>query len=332
MPEAREREGAGARPRGEHPGRASGRFEDLTMAQWGETINASFAALDITAPVESAFRANLSTVELDDVHLFDMVTTAHRVVHSPDLVAQDAGEYLKLSLQLEGEARLSQDGRDCVLAPGSLGLYVAYRPYELVFDGPQHSMVMTFPRSVVHLLPAPLDTVTAHRVSQDEGLGRVAVPMFRNLAENMDLLHGPHAIKLVRSALDMLVSVLSAEVVEPAPGQAGDLLVQQATAYIDDHLADPELSPGSVARALYVSVRQLHSSFAAQELTVAAHIRAQRLAGIRTALADPAQCHDTVHTISARHGLVDPAHVSKVFKAEYGETPSAYRRRVRAAS
>ena len=311
---------------------AAGRRTDLTLAQWRETINASFAALEITAPVDSEFRADLTTVELDDVHLFDMTTGAHRVVRTAEMVARDAGEYLKLSLQLQGRARLRQDGRECVLGPRGLGLYAAYRPYELVYDGPQHSLVMTFPRSVVQLIPAQLDLVTAQRIGQEDGLGRVAVPMFRNLAENMDLLRGPHASKLVRSALDMLVSVLSAEVVEPAGAHAGDLLVQQATAYIADHLADPELSPGSIARALYVSVRQLHSRFAAQHLTVAAHIRAVRLAAIRAELADPAHRDDTVHTISARHGLTDPAHVSKAFKAEYGESPTAYRRRVLSSS
>lgn len=311
---------------------AAGRRTDLTLAQWRETINASSAALEITTPVDSEFRADLTTVELDDVHLFDMTTGAHRVVRTAEMVARDAGEYLKLSLQLQGRARLRQDGRECVLGPGGLGLYAAYRPYELVYDGPQHSLVMTFPRSVVQLIPAQLDLVTAQRIGQEDGLGRVAVPMFRNLAENMDLLRGPHASKLVRSALDMLVSVLSAEVVEPAGAHAGDLLVQQATAYIADHLADPELSPGSIARALYVSVRQLHSRFAAQHLTVAAHIRAVRLAAIRAELADPAHRDDTVHTISARHGLTDPAHVSKAFKAEYGESPTAYRRRVLSSS
>lgn len=82
----------------------------------------------------------------------------------------------------------------------------------------------------------------------------------------------------IRSALDMLVSVLSAEVVEPAEENASDLLVQQTMAYIAGHLDDPELSPGSVARALYVSVRQVHTRFAAQDFTVASHIRAVRLA------------------------------------------------------
>lgn len=306
--------------------------QQLDLDQWRAAIRRSFAALEITAPDEERFQANLRSVELDDVHLFDMTTDAHRVVRTAQLVEQDQGEYFKLSLQLEGECILRQDGRECVLRPGDLGLYVAYRPYELDFRGPQHSMVMTFPRSVVHMTPAQIELVTARRVTQDRGLGRVAAPMFRDLAENMDVLHGPHAMRLVRSALGMLVSVLSSEVLELHTVEPGDLLVQQASAYIDDHLGDPDLSPGDIAKALYVSVRQLHSRFAAQELTVSSSIRLKRLEAIRDDLADPALSDETVHAVSCRHGLLDPAHLSKAFKAEFGETPSAYRRRILAGS
>ncbi|MBD2765829.1 helix-turn-helix domain-containing protein [Kocuria sp. cx-455] len=306
----------------------SGQHTDLTMEQWRTVIRRSFAALEITAPDEERFRANLRAVELDDVHLFDMTTDAHRVIRTAQLVEQDQGEYFKLSLQLDGECLLRQDGRECVLRPGDLGLYVAYRPYELEYRGPQHSMVMTFPRSVVHMTPAQVELVTARRVTQDHGLGRVAAPMFRDLAENMDILHGPHAMRLVRSALGMLVSVLSSDVLELSAEQPGDLLVQQASAYIDDHLGNPELTPGTIAKALYVSVRQLHSRFAAQDLTVSSSIRLKRLEAIRGDLADPALAEETVQAVSGRYGLLDPAHVSKSFKAEFGETPSAYRRRV----
>ncbi|MEX5274142.1 MULTISPECIES: helix-turn-helix domain-containing protein [Kocuria] len=310
----------------------AGLYTGLTMPQWREVIRGSFSALEITAPNEGQFRANLRVVELDDVHLFDMSTDAHRVVRTAQLVEQDQGEYFKLSLQLEGVCTLRQDGRECQLEPGDLGLYVAYRPYELDFRGPQHSMVMTFPRSVVHMTPAQVEMVTARRITQDHGLGRVAAPMFRDLAENMDLLHGPHAMRLVRSALGMLVSVLSSDVLELSEEQPGDLLVQQAAAYIDDHLGDSELSPGTIAKALYVSVRQLHSRFAAQDLTVSSTVRLKRLEAIREDLSDPALADETVHSVSSRYGLLDAAHVSKSFKAEYGETPSAYRRRILAGA
>lgn len=130
----------------------------------------------------------------------------------------------------------------------------------------------------------------------------------------------------------MLVSVLSSDVLELSEEQPGDLLVQQAAAYIDDHLGDSELSPGTIAKALYVSVRQLHSRFAAQDLTVSSTVRLKRLEAIREDLSDPALADETVHSVSSRYGLLDAAHVSKSFKAEYGETPSAYRRRILAGA
>lgn len=306
-------------------GESSQRVAGLTMARWREIIGESFAALQLSAPDEAAFRADLRTVFLEDVHLFDMATGAHDVVRTAELVARETGAYCKLSLQLEGSVELTQDGRTCTLGPGDLGLYVADRPYRLHYERAQHSLVITFPQSFVHMTPGQVGRVTATRVSQDRGLGRVAAPMFRELAENMDILQGPHAMRLVRSALDMLVSVLSSEVL--ATDGQGDLLVRQASAYIEDHLDDPDLSPGKIAGALYVSVRQLHSRFAVQDLTVSAFVRARRLEGIRQELGDPLLRAETVNAISSRHGLLDPAHVSKAFKAEFGETPSAYRRR-----
>ena len=309
-------------------GQSSQRWEGLTMARWREIIGESFAALQLSAPDEAGFRADLRTVLLEDVHLFDMATGPHDVVRTAELVARDTGAYCKLSLQLEGTVELSQDGRACVLEPGDLGLYVADRPYRLRYERAQHSLVITFPQSFVQLTPAQVDRVTATRVSQDRGLGRVAAPMFRELAENLDILQGPHAMRLVRSALDMLVSVLSSEVLAAGGSGEADLLVHQASSYIEEHLDDPELSPGRIARALYVSVRQLHARFAAQDLTVSAFVRARRLEGIRQELGDPLLRGETVNAISTRYGLLDPAHVSKAFKAEFGETPSSYRRRV----
>lgn len=309
-------------------GESSQRWEGLTMARWREIVGESFAALQLSAPDEEAFRADLRTVFLEDVHLFDMATGPHDVVRTAELVARDTGAYCKLSLQLEGAVELTQDGRTCVLEPGDLGLYVADRPYRLHYERAQHCLVITFPQSFVQLTPAQVARVTATRVNHDRGLGRVAAPMFRELAENLDILQGPHAMRLVRSALDMLVSVLSSEVLAAGGHGPEDLLVQQASAYIEDHLDDPDLSPGKIARALYVSVRQLHSRFAAQDLTVSAFVRARRLEGIRQGLGDPLLRAETVNAISTRYGLLDPAHVSKAFKAEFGETPSSYRRRV----
>lgn len=300
----------------------------LTMPEWRRLISRSFAPLRLSSEDERSFRAELREVALEEVHLFDMSTDAHRVVRSPDLIDPAARAYCKLSLQLSGSARLVQDGRTCDLAAGDLALYVTQRPYELSYEEAQRSLVVIFPQSMVHLSPDQISLITATPVSGASGLGKVAVPLFEQLARNMDVLSGPHAMSLVRSALDMLVTVLSAESRESGRDTAESPLLQQAIALIDERLGDPELGPHDIAEHLFVSLRQLHSRFAANGLTVASYIRTRRLQAIRQDLANPLLAHEAVHTISTRYGLVDASHVSKAFKTEFGESPSAYRARI----
>lgn len=300
----------------------------LTLAEWAPLASRQFHGLRITAPNPETFRAGLREVNLGDVRLFDIVTDPSVVSRTPDLIGPEDEPYCKLSLQLHGAARLTQDGRSCTIAPGDLALYVTQRPYELVYETDMRCLVVHFPQSFVHMTPAQLALNTATVISREQGLGKVAVPLFEQLAHNLDVLSGPHAMALVRSALDMLVTVLSADSLAAGRDTEDSPLLQQAFAYIEDHLADPELGPTTIARHLYVSVRQLHARFAAQDLKIAGYIRRRRLEAIRQDLSDPVLAHETVHAISARYGLLDAAHVSKTFKAEFGESPTAYRARV----
>src|SRR5699024_6032334 len=148
------------------------------------------------------------------------------------------------------------------------------------------------------------------------GLGRVAVPLFEQLAINFSILQGPHAIRLVRSALEMLVTVLL-EASRDNEDNQDNPLFDQAVAYIDDHLHDPELGPQKIADYFYVSLRQLHGKFSEEDETVSAYIRNERMRRIREDLGDPSYQHETVQTIGSRYGLTDASHVSKLFKQIY---------------
>lgn len=143
------------------------------------------------------------------------------------------------------------------------------------------------------------------------------MPLFEQLAMNFSILQGPHALRLVRSGLEMLVTVLL-EASRNNDGQSHENpLFDQAVAFIDDHLHDPQLGPQNIGDYFYVSLRQLHGKFAEEDQTISAFIRND--------LADPTHQEETVQTISSRYGLTDASHVSKLFKQTYGETPSGYR-------
>ena len=105
------------------------------------------------------------------------------------------------------------------------------------------------------------------------------------------MLSGPHALSLVKSALDILVTVLSAETREIAQDTGGNIIFHRAVSYIDAHLGEEKLTPTVIADALFVSLRQLHTRFSERNLTVSSFVRARRLTAIRQDLANPLLVH-----------------------------------------
>ncbi|MFJ6617666.1 helix-turn-helix domain-containing protein [Kitasatospora sp. NPDC091335] len=110
------------------------------------------------------------------------------------------------------------------------------------------------------------------------------------------------------------------------PEARNRMLLARINAFIEDNLAEPALSPTSVAAHHGISVRTLHYLFRQQGETVAATIRSRRLARCRAALSDPALRALPVHAVGARWGLADAASFSRSFRGAYGVTPAEHRR------
>ena len=298
---------------------------DQDFWTWAQQAQANFPHIELRTPDREAFRAGQHHVSLGEVALFDMYTGPHTVTQHSVVPTTEHEALCKLSLQFSGTTVLTQDGRECLLQPGDLALYVANRPYTLHYEDEQRSLIIQFPQELLHLVQNQISQVTAVPISDDSGLGKVAVPLFKKLALNLHILQGPHALQLIRSALEMLVTVLFAASRNQDDLQEDNPLFQQAVAFIDDHLHDPELGPQMIADHFYVSLRQLHGKFSEENQTVSAYIRNERIRRIRDDLAKPAYRDETVQSISSRYGLTDASHVSKLFKQTYGETPSGYR-------
>ena len=93
--------------------------------------------------------------------------------------------------------------------------------------------------------------------------------------------------------------------------------------YVRTHLQDPELGPASIARAYAMSVRALHALFEDGDASVAGLVRSERLPRCLEDLQLPNG--GSVTDIAFRWGFCDAAHFSRVFKREFGATPSEVR-------
>jgi AraC-like DNA-binding protein len=171
--------------------------------------------------------------------------------------------------------------------------------------------------------------LTAVPVAADDGAAALAAPLLRRVALDLDSYRPASAARLST----VVMNLVTAAVAERAD-QCGSLaaesreqtLLLRIHAFIEQHLSDPDLAPGAVAAAHYISVRYLYRLFEAQGTTVAAWIRQRRLERCRTDLADPALSGTPVSALAARWGLLDSAHFSRLFRRTYGRPPAEYRR------
>lgn len=301
--------------------------ETLDLLSWRTAISQAVVPLDIEAHGSDPFVGRYRQACVGEVKFFDMQTTAHIVRRSPALITAEQRKFYKMSLQLSGRARLEQSGRTTELNPGDLAVYDTQHPYTLSFPEGSRAMVMIFPQEMVELTADEVSQVTAVRFPGEHGMGRLINPFFAELGSNLDQLGSAYASRLVHSALDLMMTMLAEELhSREQGGSPHSCLGRQVRDYIVENLGDDSLSPASIAEAHFISLRYLYTLFAGEGTPVSAWIRSQRLAHIRRDLSDPIYAQRPVSWIAGQWGLHDAAHFSRLFKADYGVSPAAYRR------
>ena len=293
---------------------------------WKHLVAESFVPLTArTADVEG-FQGRMRSRVLDRMSIVEVTATSHEVHRTPALIAQAHERYFKLNLQLEGTGLLIQDNREAVLQPGDLAIYDTNRPYTLAFEDSTRIMVLMFPCDALSLPTDYVGQLAAVRMGSG-GLSGIVGQFIRELSANLDVLNGPSGSRLATNALDLVSTMLHAEMdITPDRMKPQALLAVSVREYIEANLADPLLSPASIAAAHFISTRHLHNVFHESGTTVSSWIRTQRLEGARRDLRDPLHAGQSVGTVAARWGFLDAAHFSRTFRDAFGVSPSEWRR------
>ena len=303
-----------------------------SFPEWKRLISESFVPLE-TAPAgphpESAFAGQLTSHQLRELAIVQVDAMPHAVERTPALIAAGGSGFYKLNLQLSGSGVLRQSGRETVLTPGELAIYDTGQPYTLRFDQSFSTLVLMFPKHLVGLSADQMSGLTALPLGKEHRLGRAVVPFLTQTARMLPELDGPIAHRLAMNTVDLLATLLADEAyARPVPEGAGHArMLRRIQLFIDGQLSNPDLTPGYVAAAHYISTRSLHKLFEDSGTTAAAWIRERRLAGARRDLADPLLADVPISAIGARWGLPDPAHFSRIFRTAHGCSPSTYRQR-----
>ena len=106
-----------------------------------------------------------------------------------------------------------------------------------------------------------------------------------------------------------------------------ELLRDRIKQYVQTHLRDPDLSIHRIALALNCSKRHLHGMFEQEETTLADYMQALRLDACRRDFQSHEHAARSITDIALSWGYNSPAHFPRVFRKQFGATPSEWRAR-----
>jgi AraC-like DNA-binding protein len=292
---------------------------------WRSTVCDQFVPLDVRPAAGPSVHGRVTAVSVADTQLRKIAAGAHRFERTSGLIRAADDDYYQIALARKGETLVSQDGREAMIGPGDFVLYDSARPFTFVTDGDFEYSVCLFPKGQLPLSRSELEAATAVRFDGRQGVGAMVPPLLAALHRlDVDGLPPASLAAVAQSIGDLYVAVVRSRVDANAPP---NLHLMRARAFIDEHIADPDLDPAAVASACAISVSYLHKLFSETGVSVTGYIRERRLQGCWSDLRRPDCAGLTVGSIGARWGLPDPAHLSKAFRARFGVSPRVHRAR-----
>jgi AraC family transcriptional activator of tynA and feaB len=298
------------------PGTASGAF-DAFQRGWETQVGDDFPLPTFSAATTRDFRvkgraAKVHDVAITDVHCASPVQT-EGTLHGVE-------DQVRLYVVQRGAWTLggSSDRGPHTVSAGQFFLRHVGRPMHFETVPHTRAKILTMPTAMLKPLLGNR-VITGPADSAEVRLLVAHVNMVQTMMPDLS----PAGVHAAHSSLIELAKAVARRRFDDVEPMLAPALVQAAKDVANSRLADPELSPGLLARELNVSVRTLQRAFAATGDSVTAHIRHRRLEEARLALTASAG-RLNVSELAAHWQFADSSHFSRAFKKRYGQTPTEY--------
>jgi len=296
------------------------------FANWKNFVRDNFPWLEVNSEARSTFEAEVQALHFSASSLATIRSLSTEVTRTPHLAARSDAGYIKLMWQLAGALEVEQDQRRSLIDVGQACICDTARPYRVSLSDGCHFAVLTLPYAAIpgwerisqRLCGAPLaDTTTAHAaLGALMGVARAAPQTDSSGVDN------------VMQAVQWMLAASLHQSASHTTGTNRDMLrLGKAREHILAHIDDPNLSPDELASALHMSRRALYLLFKEYRITPSRMIHDMRLERCRDALSDARRASLSVTEIAFDNGFVDPATFSRLFKTQYGVSPTEWRRK-----
>lgn len=285
---------------------------------WRQRHWPSLAPFYETRPLE-CFDVESREVQIGGLRIIDASITAQHYERADTMLRASDPDFLAVQFMVEGQARGVFGDTAFTHVAGSV-LFGDMARTSRHESTASRSATLAVPRDVA--LRLGIDPAVAHgQVIAGAAAGLLGAHLLQ-IVEAAPMLPAAREEQLARTILDLLVIAADplrdggSGRVAAMPGAA----VVRARGEIENRLGSPTLTVGDLARRLGMSRSSLHRLFATNG-GVRAYIRERRLEAALRAL--QGQDHgESIGSIAERLGFSDGAHLSRLFRARFGMTPS----------
>lgn len=250
----------------------------------------------------------------------------HRSSCTETAAAERDQTYL-LVIPVQNELYFSQSGLKGRVAPRDYLLIDRASFFELAAEGPAPAWVLHMPAAD---LDGRLPTVSDHlgrRFETNKQMAQLVLELITSIARTFHRAPPPNPEALATEILSFVTLAIGSE----DRGGVADVrnsryrLRRRIFDFIDNHLADVDLSPKRIANDNGISLSYLYSLFNDQNTTVGQFVQIKRLQrAYEMLVADPAG-RITISEIAYQVGFKNTSHFSRSFSRHFDMTPKEAR-------
>jgi len=292
---------------------------------WCESIATAFNDKQlIERPLKTPFNARLRAFELDRLCFSETTGTPHTSTFSPD----SQRDVFVAIIPFEGTVVIQQDRREARLQPGDFGFCSLGWSYTIGASTEFQRISISIPGKELRDIFPACNYITATTISLKKGAGILFHDMVHSVYQRIEEIehYKPAAI----AAADALVSLLRGtlhelpQVQDSGPSRLEFYHKERIRGYVKANLRT-NLSVDSIAQAVELSPRYVHSLFSKEPMSLMKWVWAERLDRCRHDLGLASLSGRSVSEVAYTWGFNDPAHFSRTFRSRFGTSPTKYR-------
>jgi AraC-like DNA-binding protein len=297
---------------------------------WRETFALRFARVDATTPDRERFCGVITTCRLDRLCVVENTLSAVTLTRRREQL-RDGNDDLALVLCTGRPWAVRSGDVAVVVHAGQAALVHQNLPCTATGEGAVATIGVRIGRAQLRELIGASDPPVLPLFPQDHpGLRLLGIYLRAFLSERRPLPAADaataerHICELIASVFDPAADIVR----EGRFGGVKAARMQALAVELERQLADPGLTAGRIGAGLGLSERSVQQLLCEAGTTFSELLRRKRLQRARRLLEDSAPQRRTIADIAYGVGFGDLSHFNRVFRQEFGCTPSDLRRRV----